>query len=105
MVHYWKKGKDINWPKWRDDIMKRFLFWLYLLIKRQVKNPMVLTTLILLPLITAIVSNIPQLNKSDKPKVGIVLADNDSLAKNTAEALVNGVLYGRQHRSSDIRYL
>ena len=70
--------------------MKRVLFWIYLMIKKQISNPFIVCLLIAIPLATLIAKNIPAMNKTDKLRVGICLTDNDETVKDTTEKLVNG---------------
>lgn len=70
--------------------MKRVLFWIYLLIKRQLKNPAVLVFLVALPTAAAVIVNVPQFNETEVLRVGIVTRDGDSVAQKTKELLVNG---------------
>lgn len=71
-------------------IKKRVFFWLYLLLKKQLKNPAVLALLIGMPMLALIVSIIPEATQTEKLKVGIVLLDEDEIAVSTRDYLVNG---------------
>ncbi|MGN0328560.1 MAG: hypothetical protein ACI4D4_06230 [Lachnospira sp.] len=70
--------------------MKKFIFWFYLLIKRQLKNPAITLFLIAIPVAATIIVNVPELNKSDKPKVGLVVLDGDEVTRETVNRLING---------------
>ncbi len=70
--------------------MKKIMVWLYLLTKRQLKNPAIIIFLIGLPLISAILVNIPQMSENGKPRVGLTAYDNDETTVKTIEQLVNG---------------
>ena len=39
--------------------MKRVLFWIYLMLKKQIKNPFIVGLLIAIPLVTLIAKSIP----------------------------------------------
>lgn len=68
----------------------RILYWLYLLIKRQIKNPVIIAFIILMPVMALIITNVPDLNKKEKPRVGIVVEDDDEIALRTRNYLVEG---------------
>ena len=70
--------------------MKRIFFWIYLMLKKQLKNPFIVAILIAIPVVTLIVTSIPSLNKSDKIRIGLVLMDEDDIAVKTVDKLVNG---------------
>lgn len=70
--------------------MKRVLFWIYLMLKKQIKNPFIVGLLIAIPLVTLIAKSIPALNKSDTIQIGLCLSDEDEMAINTVEALISG---------------
>ncbi|MCR5515193.1 MAG: ABC transporter permease [Lachnospira sp.] len=70
--------------------MKRVLFWIYLMLKKQLKNPFIVGLLIAIPLVTLIAKNIPALNKTDTIQVGLVLLDEDEMTVQAANALVSG---------------
>lgn len=70
--------------------MKRIFLWLWLIIKRQLNYKFVPVFLVLLPLSVLIVSNIPRLNESSAPRVGLYLPDNDALSAACADILTSG---------------
>jgi len=70
--------------------MRRLLFWLYLLLKKQLKNPVVVAFLIAIPILAAIVDNVSSFKETEKPRVGIVLNDNDYIAKQMYDYLLKG---------------
>ena len=70
--------------------MKRLLYWLYLLVKRQLKNPVIVVVLIAMPVAALIVTNTASLKEKEPVRVGIVLEDDDKIAIMTRDYLVNG---------------
>lgn len=70
--------------------MKRLLFWLWLLIKRQLKSPAMLIFLIGMPLICFVVSKMPSMQEEGVPRVALYVADADKVAVDTVNHLVNG---------------
>jgi len=70
--------------------MKRLLFWIYLMLKKQLKNPFIVAFLIAIPVLCLIVTKTGNLKKTDTIKVGLVLTDSDPTAVNTVEKLVKG---------------
>ena len=61
--------------------MKRLLYWLYLLVKRQLKNPVIVVVLIAMPVAALIITNTASLKEKEPVRVGIVLEDDDKIAK------------------------
>ena len=70
--------------------MKRLLYWLYLLVKRQLKNPVIVAVLIAMPVVAVIISHTASLKEAEPVRVGIVLEDDDKIAAMTRDYLVNG---------------
>lgn len=70
--------------------MKRLLYWLYLLVKRQLKNPVIVVVLIAMPVAALIITNTASLKEKEPVRVGIVLEDDDKIAIMTRDYLVNG---------------
>lgn len=70
--------------------VKRIFLWIYLLIKKQLKNPAILVLLIGIPIVSGIAANMNSLSGKPVPNVGIVVNDNDSIAVDTANSLING---------------
>ena len=70
--------------------MKRLLYWLYLLVKRQLKNPVIVVVLIAMPVAALIITNTASLKETEPVRVGIVLEDDDKIAIMTRDYLVNG---------------
>ena len=57
--------------------MKRLLYWLYLLVKRQLKNPVIVVALIAMPVAALIITHTASLKETGPVRVGIVLEDDD----------------------------
>ena len=55
--------------------MKRLLYWLYLLVKRQLKNPVIVVVLIAMPVAALIITNTASLKETEPVRVGIVTRD------------------------------
>ena len=70
--------------------MKRLLYWLYLLVKRQLKNPVIVVVLIAMPVAALIITNTASFKEKEPVRVGIVLEDDDKIAIMTRDYLVNG---------------
>ena len=70
--------------------MKRLLYWLYLLGKRQLKNPVIVAVLIAMPVAALIINHTASLKETEHVRVGIVLEDDDKIAAMTRDYLVNG---------------
>lgn len=70
--------------------MKKIMVWLYLLTKRQLKNPAIIIFLVGLPLVSAIIVNMPQMTENGKTRVGLVAYDDDETTKKTINELING---------------
>ena len=70
--------------------MKRLLYWLYLLVKRQLKNPVIVVVLIAMPVAALIITNTASLKETEPVRVGIGLEDDDKIAIMTRDYLVNG---------------
>lgn len=70
--------------------MKRLMFWLWLLVKRQLKSPAMLAFLIGMPLICFGVSRMPAMNEEGVPKIALFVSDGDEVALDTIEHLVKG---------------
>lgn len=70
--------------------MKRLLYWLYLLVKRQLKNPVIVVVLIAMPVAALIITHTAFLKEAEPVRVGIVLEDDDKIALMTRDYLVNG---------------
>jgi len=68
--------------------MNKILLWFFLLIKRQLKNIVLLIFLIGLPLCAFIITHIPKALESSSPRIGIVLLDRDATSVSTADALL-----------------
>lgn len=68
----------------------RLIFWLYLLVKRQLKNPVIIAFIVMMPIIAGIITNVSSLNKVERPRVGIVMQDDDACAVMTKNYLING---------------
>lgn len=60
--------------------MKRLLYWLYLLVKRQLKNPVIVVALIAMPVAALIITHTASLKETGPVRVGIVLEDDDKIA-------------------------
>ena len=60
--------------------MKRLLYWLYLLVKRQLKNPVIVVVLIAMPVAALIITNTASFKEKEPVRVGIVLEDDDKIA-------------------------
>ena len=69
--------------------MKKIVLWFFLLLKRQLKNIVLLIFLIGLPLCAFIITHIPKALDSSAPRVGIVLLDRDSTSVSTANSLIS----------------
>jgi len=69
--------------------MNRIILWFLLLLKRQLKNIVLLIFLIGLPLCAFITTHIPKALESGVPRIGIVLLDNDSTSVSTTNALLS----------------
>ncbi len=70
--------------------MKRLLYWLYLLVKRQLKNPVIVVVLIAMPVAAFIITHTASLKEAESVRVGIVLEDDDKIAVMTRDYLING---------------
>lgn len=70
--------------------MKRLLYWLYLLVKRQLKNPVIVVVLIAMPVAALIINHTASLKEAKPVRVGIALEDSDKIAMMTRDYLVNG---------------
>ena len=70
--------------------MKRLLYWLYLLVKRQLKNPVIVVVLIAMPVAALIITHTASLKEAGAVRVGIVLEDDDKIAIMTRDYLMNG---------------
>lgn len=70
--------------------MKRLLYWLYLLVKRQLKNPVIIAILVAMPVAALIITHTSSLKETEPVRVGIVLEDDDEIAMMTRDYLVNG---------------
>ena len=70
--------------------MKKLLYWLYLLVKRQLKNPVIIVVLIAMPVAALIITHTASLKEAEPVRVGIVLEDDDRIAMMTRDYLVNG---------------
>ena len=70
--------------------MKRLLYWLYLLVKRQLKNPVIDALLIAMPVAALIITHTASLEEAQPVRVGIVLEDDDKIAVMTKDYLING---------------
>ena len=68
----------------------RLIFWLYLLVKRQLKNPVIIAFIVMMPIIAGIITNVSSLNRVERPRVGIVMQDDDACAVMTKNYLING---------------
>lgn len=68
--------------------MKRLLYWLYLLVKRQLKNPVIVVVLIAMPVAALIITNTASFKEKEPVRVGIVLEDDDKIAIMTRDYLV-----------------
>ena len=53
--------------------MKRLLYWLYLLVKRQLKNPVIVVVLIAMPVAALIITNTASLKEKECLKMTIRL--------------------------------
>ena len=69
--------------------MKKISLWFFLLVKRQLKNIVLLIFLIGLPLCAFIITHIPKALESGTPRIGIVLLDMDPISVSTANALIS----------------
>ena len=69
--------------------MNKIILWFFLLVKRQLKNIVLLIFLIGLPLCAFIISHIPKALESGAPRIGIVLLDLDSTSVDTANSLIS----------------
>lgn len=67
--------------------MKKIVLWFFLLLKRQLKNIVLVIFLIGLPLSAFIISHIPKALESGTPRIGIVLQDADPISVSTANKL------------------
>ena len=70
--------------------MKKLLLWIWLLMKRQIKNPAVILFLIGMPVIAIVIANIPAMTKAESPRVGIVASRQDDLSDRVLSQLLNG---------------
>ena len=52
--------------------MKRLLYWLYLLVKRQLKNPVIVVALIAMPVAALIITHTASLKETGPVRAGIV---------------------------------
>lgn len=69
--------------------MKKIALWFFLLTKRHLKNIILVLFLIGLPISAFVISRIPAMSESKIPRIGIVLLDNDTIAKSTADLLID----------------
>ena len=72
--------------------MKRLLYWLYLLVKRQLKNPVIVVVLIAMPVAALIITNTASFKEKEPVRVGIVLEDDDKIAIMTRDYLVMAII-------------
>lgn len=70
--------------------MKRLFFWLWLLVKRQLKSPAMLAFLIGMPLVCVAISSMPAMKEEGVPKVALFVSDGDEVALDTINHLVKG---------------
>ena len=70
--------------------MKKIVMWIYLLTKRQLKNKAFTLLLMIMPVYTLIISNIPQMTEDSHPRVGIIMSDEDITTVHTVQKLVDG---------------
>lgn len=70
--------------------MLRTLLWIYLLLKRQLKNIPVLILLVLIPVVAFVVMHVSALNSSDTVRIALYVEDTDQTAVDTVSILVAG---------------
>lgn len=70
--------------------MKKVCLWIWLLLKRQIKNPAVIVFLLGMPLTAVIVMQIPEMNEAQLPRVGIVISNGDEISEKVLNQLTNG---------------
>ena len=84
--------------------MKRLLYWLYLLVKRQLKNPVIVVALIAMPVAALIITHTASLKETGPVRVGIVLEDDDKIAIMTRDYLVNGNYSVQFYEAESVSY-
>ena len=68
--------------------MKKFMTWLFLLTKRQLKNPVILCTLIIIPAVCFFVNRFTHENSSEVSYIiGVYVQGNDDVSDSLADAL------------------
>ncbi|MGN0318194.1 MAG: hypothetical protein ACI4E1_09725 [Lachnospira sp.] len=70
--------------------MKRAVFWIYLLLKRQLKNIAVLLLLVAIPIVSCVVTNVESLNKSDRIRIALYVEDMDKTSVDAVNILLTG---------------
>lgn len=70
-------------------MMKKLFLWIWLLMKRQLKNPAVTAFLLGIPVAAIIFANIPSMSEAQEPRIGIVVSDSDELSMRILEQLLN----------------
>lgn len=70
--------------------IKRYTRWYYLLLKRLIKKPGVWILCILFPILAITACNFQKDNSESFMSVGLIVNNNDEVAYNTAQHLING---------------
>lgn len=68
--------------------MRKFITWLFLLTKRQLKNPLFVAIIILIPATAAIVNSIPAMRENTNFTSGVYTDGDDATAAELAESLI-----------------
>ncbi len=91
--------------------MKKLFFWLWLLIKRQLKSPAMIVFLMGIPLVCVGLSKLPAMNEEGVPKVALYVSDGDAVAVETINHLIKGeysvefyVAKDKEQMSRDVKY-
>lgn len=85
--------------------MKKLFLWLWLLLKRQLKNPAVSIFLVGMPVAAAIIVNIPAMTRQELTRVGIVASERDDISGRVLKQLLNGKYSVEFYRSPDYQSL
>ncbi|MDO5402719.1 MAG: hypothetical protein Q4F11_04700 [Eubacteriales bacterium] len=85
--------------------MKKLGLWLWLLLKRQLKNPVVSIFLLGMPAVAAVIVKLPAMNQTQIPRVGIVASDRDALSNRVLNQLLEGEYSIDFYRASDYETL
>lgn len=73
----------------KDVLMKKYFIWFWLLLKREFHHYFTVLFLLLLPLCTFLATHFSSANESGIPRVGLIVTDDDFLALEACDTLIN----------------